>query len=166
MTPTVEQNSLGSDSERIGGALGRIPSGCYVLTTSHRGQSTGLLVSWVQQASFAPPSVTVAIRHGRPVSGLIEGSRRFLLNVMGEDAAAWFRHFGRGFSLAEDAFAGLETEATAYGPLLLSCVAQIACDVESILAAGDHTIYLGRVAAGHSNGHAPYVHVRKSGMSY
>ena len=47
--------------------LGRIPSGVFILVGGDgAGRRTGLLTSWVQQASFEPPQVTVMLtcRHG------------------------------------------------------------------------------------------------------
>jgi len=57
-----------------------------------------MLVSWVQQAAFEPPCVTVCVRDGRPALRLIEGAGQFLLNVMGEDPTAlgFMAHGGRG----------------------------------------------------------------------
>jgi len=99
-------SGLNADREAIGAALGRIPSGCSVLTVESGGRSTGLLVSWVQQASFDPPCITVCIKRGRAAQELLELSNRFLLNVVGEDRTPMFRQFAKGFSLDEDAFAG------------------------------------------------------------
>jgi hypothetical protein len=46
--------------------LGRVPSGVFILAIAGPdGQKTGLLASWVQQASFNPPQVTVAINKSR-----------------------------------------------------------------------------------------------------
>ena len=113
-------SSLSTDREIIGIALGRIPSGCAILTATHDGKSTGLLVSWVQQASFEPLMLTVCIKEERPATKLIAGSGRFLLNVIGEDPTAMFKHFGKGFSPDEDAFAGLTVRSTGFGPAISS----------------------------------------------
>ena len=45
-------------SKRLAAALGRVPSGLYILTARHGDAETGMLVSWVQQCSFAPPLVS------------------------------------------------------------------------------------------------------------
>jgi len=151
----------------IGTALGRIPSGCAILTVAHREQRTGMLVSWVQQAAFEPPCVTVCVRDGRPALRLIEGAGQFLLNVMGEDPTALFKHFGKGFSLEEDAFAGLTTEDTEFGPKLLGCIAHLACKTRDAVQAGDHRVYVAEVVAAEADASTkPYVHTRKSGMNY
>ena len=155
-----------TDRESIGAAMGRIPSGCCILTVEHAGQRTGVLVSWVQQAAFEPLSISVCVKKGRPAVELMERARRFLLNVVGEDPAAMFRHFGRGFGPEEDAFAGIRTEATAFGPLLPECIAHLGCELTQSLDVGDHLLYIASVIAGAGGGNQPYVHLRKSGLSY
>lgn len=155
------------DVETIGAALGRIPSGCSILTASHEGRSTGVLVSWVQQATFQPPSVTVCLKQGRPVARLLDATERFLLNVIGDEPTLLFRHFGKGYSLDEDAFAGLGVRETRFGPLIESCIAHLGCIVVQRVPIGDHDLYVGEVvAAGIVEGAVPYTHLRKSGLTY
>jgi flavin reductase (DIM6/NTAB) family NADH-FMN oxidoreductase RutF len=126
-----------------------------------------MLVSWVQQAAFAPPSISVGVKRGRPVAALIDGSRRFVLNVVGEDPKPMFKRFGKGFSLEEDAFAGLAVEASDFGPLIPECIAQLGCRVAEKVAVGDHDIYLAEVVAACGNSTMkPYVHLRSNGLSY
>jgi len=158
----VEQNA-----EMVGAALGCIPSGCSILTVEHGGNETGILVSWLQQVSFDPPSISVCIKHGRPVEALIDASQRFLVNILGEDRTDLFKHFGKGFSLKEDAFAGLDTRKTEFGLLIESCIAHMGCRVTSKVPAGDHNLYIAEVVAGGAvDGAKPYTHLRKSGLTY
>lgn len=153
--------------ETIGLAMAAIPSGCSILTVAHEDRSTGLLVSWVQQAAFEPLSVSVALKHGRPVLDLLEKAQTFVLNVVGEDPTLMFKHFGKGYSLDEDAFDGIDVRMTPFGPVVESCMAHLGCRVTGKLSVGDHTLYVGEVAAaGVVDGAKPYTHIRKSGLSY
>jgi len=156
-----------SNRDDIGAALGRIPSGCSILTTQHEGRSTGVLVSWVQQAAFEPPSLTVCLRQGRPAVDLIQESDRFLLNIIGQDSVPVFRHFGKGFTIQEDAFAGLEVDENEFGPLLPLGIAHLGCTVSKSLDVGDHRLFLAEVKWGRAATDAkPYTHLRKNGFSY
>ena len=158
---------LDQTRDTIGAAIGRIPSGCAILSVEHEGRSTGLLVSWVQQAAFEPPSLTVCIKQGRPAASLVDAAKRFLLNVIGENATPMFKHFARGFALHEDAFAGLKTLPTQFGPLLTDCIAHLACRVQTKVTAGDHDVYIVEVVAAEViEGKKPYTHIRKSGLTY
>ena len=161
------EESLSQERPVVGEALGRIASGCFILTVQDGRQSTGVLVSWVQQASFEPPMVTVCLRSGRPAGALVDASERFLLNVIGEDPKPMFRHFGKGFLLDEDAFAGLTVEPTSYGSLISGCPAHLGCRVTQKVGAGDHDLYLAEVEAGRVDESAqPYTHLRGNGFSY
>lgn len=155
------------DVGAIRGAVGRILSGCCVLTAEHNGRSNGVLVSWVQQASFEPLSVTVCLKHERPAVELVDASKAFLLNVVGEESTNILKHFGRGYSLEENAFAGLGVRDTGFGPLVESCIAHIGCRVADKITVGDHYLYVGEVVAGgFVEDTRPFVHTRTDGLSY
>jgi flavin reductase (DIM6/NTAB) family NADH-FMN oxidoreductase RutF len=160
---------MSDDSARIaiGEALAAIPSGCCILTCASGGMSTGMLASWVQQAAFEPPMVTVAVKKGRPIEALIEQCSTFTLNALGEDPFELFKHFGSGFEPGEPAFEGLDTVTSNWGVELSAAQAVLNCRVEGTIEAGDHRVYVGAVANGLRRGEGkPYVHIRKNGFSY
>lgn len=153
--------------EQVGRALGRIPSGCAIVTARAGGRRTGMLASWVQQASFEPPMVSVAIKKGRPVAGLIEASKEFVLNVLGENPTVMFRHFGKGFEAGQDAFAGLAIREVACGLEIPDQIARLSVRVRGQCEAGDHVVYVGEVVEAKAGEvRPPHVHVRKSGWTY
>src|SRR5881396_183780 len=92
--------------------LGRIPSGVYVLTVRSGEQETGMLASWVMQAGFEPPTVSVAVKKGRYVADWLHAGRPFVLNVVPHGQAKTLQHFGRGFAPGEPAFEGIEFTRT------------------------------------------------------
>ncbi|HAA88643.1 MAG TPA: flavin reductase family protein, partial [Verrucomicrobiales bacterium] len=53
------------NEERIGPALGKLPSGVYIATSTLDGEEVGMLASFVEQAGFEPPTITAAISAGR-----------------------------------------------------------------------------------------------------
>jgi len=153
--------------QRIGKALGMIPSGCGILTVTDGDFRTGMLTSWIQQAGFDPPAVSIAVKKGRPIEPLIDRTGRFVLNLIGEDPRAMFRHFGRGFEPDEDAFAGLKISTQDGGVALEDAIAILSCRVAGKFDAGDHWLYVGRVEnATTRDGARSYVHLRKSGLTY
>ncbi len=126
-----------------------------------------MLVSWVQQASLEPICLTVCIKQGRPAGRLVSAAGRFVLNVVGDDPTAMFKHFGKGFALEEDAFAGVDAQPTDFGPALTDCIAHLGCEVRETVTAGDHDVYVVEVSSAHAVAdQKPYVHIRKSGLSY
>src|SRR5690349_19585378 len=102
-----------SDSEPRKGllaALGRVPSGLFILTVRHGDAETGMLASWVQQCSFEPPQVSVALKRDRDVWAWLGDGAAFKLNILDDSQTDMIGHFGRGFALGEPAFTGLEVE--------------------------------------------------------
>lgn len=152
---------------QVGRALGKIPSGGSVLTARHGERCTGMLISWVQQASFEPPAITVAVRHGRPIEELIQASGHFVLNLIGEERGPMFKHFSRGFGPDEPAFHGLAIREIPQGIVLEECLAHLACRVIGSIDAGDHRVYVGEVVDGGLQVDGkPYVHLRSNGFRY
>ena len=150
-------------------ALGRIPSGLFILTARHGEQETGMLASWVQQCSFEPPQVSVAVRRDRDFLAWLTPGAAFALNQIGDSQNAFLSHFGKGFALDQPAFTGLKVERPAgEGPVLLDALGHLLCRVAGRCPAGDHDIVVGHVIGGRmtqADGKA-WVHVRKSGARY
>jgi flavin reductase (DIM6/NTAB) family NADH-FMN oxidoreductase RutF len=154
--------------KRLSAALGRLPSGLFVLT-ARRGQAeTGMLTSWVQQCAFDPPAISVAIKNGRAILGWLTEESPFTLNILDDTQTDMVAHFGRGFSLEEPAFDGLEIEHPGRGaPVLAEALAYLECTVTRRFSVGDHELFVARVTGGNLLGEGqPMVHVRKSGMHY
>ena len=153
-------------NEAMAKALGRIPSGCAIVTARTETARTGMLASWVQQAAFEPPMVCVAIKRGRPIGSLIDASGHFVLNLLGADPKAMFKHFGKGFGPGKNAFAGLAAENVVGGVAIPDRVGRLSVRVISKADAGDHDVYIGEVIEAEASDGEPYVHLRKSGANY
>src|SRR3954462_11712496 len=97
-----------ADEKALAAALGRIPSGLFVVTARQNDQETGMLASWVQQCSFDPPQVSVAVQRDRFVHDLLDDGAAFAVNVLAAGQTDLLKHFGKGFGPDEPAFVGLE----------------------------------------------------------
>jgi flavin reductase (DIM6/NTAB) family NADH-FMN oxidoreductase RutF len=149
-------------------ALGRVPSGLFILTARDGDRETALLVSWVQQCGFEPPQVTFCVRKDRDVLPWLRDGAPCTVNVLGEGQRKYLGRFGRGFGLDEDAFAGLSVERPAgEAPILTDALAHLRCRIAGRCSAGDHEVLVATVVGGrqHYEGE-PLVHVRKSGLRY
>jgi flavin reductase (DIM6/NTAB) family NADH-FMN oxidoreductase RutF len=149
--------------------LGRVPSGIFVLTIGTRQRATGMLASWVMQAGFDPPMVSVAVKRGRYICDWITEGQPFVLNLVGEGQKKFLRHFSKGFEPGAPAFEGLTIGHCARGvPILCDALGHLECEPQQHVDSGDHRIFLAKVARGKLI-HAelgPMVHVRKSGAKY
>ena len=78
--------SLDGDLDR---ALGRLSGGLYVVTARQSegdtARSSAMVASWVSQASFDPPGITVAVAKDRAIEALMQVGDRFVLNILRED---------------------------------------------------------------------------------
>jgi flavin reductase (DIM6/NTAB) family NADH-FMN oxidoreductase RutF len=127
-----------------------------------------MLASWVQQCSFDPPQVSVAVRRDREVIAWLTPGAALTVNILDATQTDMIVHFGRGFALGAPAFEGLDVERPNGAPPVLSdALAYLECRVAQRLPAGDHDLFIARVEGGRvlSEGQ-PMVHVRKSGLHY
>ena len=138
------------------------------MTARHGEAETGMLASWVQQCSFEPPRISVALAHGREIGAWLTEGSAFTVNILDDTETDMIVHFGRGFALDQPAFEGLETERCPEGgPALTDALAYLECRVVTRCAAGDHDLLIADVVRGRllGEGH-PMVHIRKSGAHY
>jgi flavin reductase (DIM6/NTAB) family NADH-FMN oxidoreductase RutF len=149
--------------------LGRVPSGIYILTVGTGARATGMLASWVMQAGFEPPMVSVAVKLGRYICDWLTEGQPFVLNLVGERQKTFLRHFHEGFTPNEPAFEGLAIGHCARGvPILSEAVGHLECEPVRHIDSGDHRIFLANAVRGrltHEELH-PMVHIRKSGAKY
>jgi flavin reductase (DIM6/NTAB) family NADH-FMN oxidoreductase RutF len=128
-----------------------------------------MLASWVQQCSFEPPQLSVAVRRDRELLAWLTRGAAFTLNQLAEGQTSLLSHFGKGFSLDQTAFNGLNVDRPAgEAPVLLDALGHLHCRVAGQLTAGDHEVLIGTVVAGQvrqADG-KPMVHVRKNGLRY
>lgn len=165
--------SLSPESKAaIAPILGRVPSGVFILVVRNSdGLQTGLMASWVQQAAFEPPQVTVAVNKSRYLLPWLVDGAPVTLNQIAKGDNLLFRHFGKGFEPGADAFSGLQTSSGRNGlPILLSAMSSLEGRVAGHMESGDHVICLITLTDAHLHRDPsdldPFVHVRKNGFSY
>lgn len=157
-----------TEQKSMGEAIGRIAAGMFIVTARHEDRSTGMLASWVQQVSFEPPLVAVAVKVGRPIQQLLDSGAPFAINVLGQGQTAYVAHFGKGFALDQAPFENVDIATGVTGaPILKEAVGYMECRQHGTMRAGDHTLYIGEVVAGAVNRwDEPAVRFRKSGFTY
>jgi flavin reductase (DIM6/NTAB) family NADH-FMN oxidoreductase RutF len=149
--------------------LGRMPSGIFILTVGVGERATGMLSSWVMQAGFEPPMVSVGVKLGRYVCDWLGEGQPFVLNLVGESQTQFLKHFGKGFEPGVAAFEGLAITHCPRGvPILSEAVGHLECEPVRHVDSGDHRIFLANVVRGklHDADAKPMIHIRKSGSGY
>jgi hypothetical protein len=155
-------------------ALGRVVGSLCVLTTvkgeGERRLNGAMVASWVSQASFTPPGLTVAVAKDRAVEALLHIGDRFVLNVLaaGRESGP-MKQFLKPFAPGADRFAGLELQQSPAGqPILPEALAWLEASVKQRMECGDHWLLYAQVEQGgllDPQG-VTAVHQRRSGASY
>ncbi len=128
-----------AESDRTSQAVGRVTNALCVLTAkTAEGANLGMLTSWVSQASFTPPGLTIALEKNQPLETLTQTGAQFVLNIL-KEGRNLRRHFQRTQMAGEDVFAIVATERAANGNLILTeALAYLECTVENRMDCGDH----------------------------
>ena len=153
----------------IGEALGRVPSGLFIVTIRAGDRANAFLASWVQQAAFEPPALSVAIKKGRPALELLSLGGIFGLHVLKEGDKKLLKHFSAGFPLDGHPYQGLETRRGSTGvEILPDALAWMECRVMTITEVGDNMVVFGEILNGAvaPEGGEPAIWTRKSGFTY
>ena len=157
--------------KEVASAVGHIPSGLFIVCSrSDDGVIDGYLASWVQQISFRPLLVALAINPDRPGYANIISGKTFSINVVGDHEAGYMRYFWKGYGPADNPFkaAVAHRETPSGGVLLEGAKSTIDCRFVSKSKPGDHELLIAEVVGSSvQNADAkPKTHVRKSGLDY
>ena len=132
--------------------------------------SGAMVASWVSQASFTPPGLSVAVARDRAVEALLHVGDHFALNVLADGREnALMKQFLQPFQPGDDRFSGLELERSPQGqPLLPDALAWLEATVKQRMDVGDHWIIYAEVKAGglFDESGVTALHHRRSGANY
>ena len=107
-------------------ALGKIPSGLFVVGAVHEGRRLGMLCSFVEQAGFEPPMISIALGRGRLLDAVLEGGGQFAVNILGTEDKKLLAAFASGRE--EDPFSLFPLVENSHGlPQLEGALAWLAC---------------------------------------
>ena len=162
-----KMKSLDSDLDK---AMGRLSAGLYIITAKKGEITSAMLASWVSQASFEPPGLTIAVAKDRAIESLMQVGDKFVLNVLEEgNYQKLMRHFLKRFKPGADRFAGVNTqEANNGSPILSEALAYVECEVASRMECSDHWVIYSQVETGRvaNPDGLTAVHHRKVGNHY
>ena len=130
-------------------ALGRIPCGLYIVTSSLDGEPVGFVGSFVMQMGFAPPTVCVGVGKERGPLAAIRDSGTFGLSILDADSRGLMSPFFRPPAEGGSAFDGLDVARREGGLVVLEgALAWLTCRVTGEHETGDHVVVFGEVTDG------------------
>ena len=165
-----QAQGITSDVDRTAQAVGRLVGSMCIVTTKKEEVSGAMLASWVSQATFNPPGLTVAVAKERAIESLLYKGNNFVLNVLPEGKhIGLMKHFLKPFAPGENRFEGVETETAENGcPVLTDSLAYVECQVANRMECGDHWLVYAVAEQGKvfESDAVTAVHHRKSGTHY
>ncbi len=152
-------------------AIGKIPSGLFVLTAGNGADLSAMLVSFVQQVARDPLMIATAIHRERPMAQAIERSGHYVINIVGAGDKALLKKYARHALCGPAATDDIQVRRLDNGLyILLDACAWITCRFRQRVDFGaDHDLFLGVAEDGGLNDtpHSqPVVHIRHDGSNY
>jgi 3-hydroxy-9,10-secoandrosta-1,3,5(10)-triene-9,17-dione monooxygenase reductase component len=127
---------------------GLFASGVTVVTTMHEDQLRGVTVSAFSSVSLNPPLVLICIANEAESKEWLAESGVFAVNILSDEQEFLSERFAARAPIVNTRFEGVPYHTSITGsPILDGSVAWYDCRVEALHEGGDHTIFIGRVAA-------------------
>lgn len=129
-------------------AMGQLATGVVMVTCHVGGKPWGLTVSACCSVSVEPPLLLVSLGAETASAHAIAEEARFGVSILGEkliDVARFGSAKGQPKFVAEYCRDGSDSRAGSMSPAIATAIAHIDCEVEQIVRAGDHVIYIGAV---------------------
>ena len=150
-------------------ALGRVPTGLYVVTALAADGPLGFVGSFVVQVGFAPPTLCVAVGRGRAPLAAMRAAGRFAVSILDPESSRLMGAFFRKYAPGETPFDHVEHAPAPGGgpPILTGALAWLSCRVTGEHETGDHVVVFGEVTdAALAREGDPSIHLRKDGLGY
>ncbi len=163
-----------SKSDPTINALGRVVGSLCILT-AQKGNEENLLngamvASWVSQASFSPPGITIAVAKERAVENLLHTGDSFALNILEQNNHQnLLKQFLQSFKPGDNRFADLQIKLSPGNqPLLNEALAWLEGTVNQRMECGDHWLIYAEIKHGKviQKDGITAVHHRKTGANY
>jgi len=166
----AEQQIVLAEDDRVR-AVGHIPTSVTAITSHIREVDSIMLCSWISQASFNPPAITLSISKKNSPEGLFLLNSKFIVNVLGagKEKGA-MKLLNKGFRSGNDCFEGYEIERdeTTNCAMLKDAASYMKCTVTDRMDTGDHWLLLATIEDGKVlDAKSPtFFHHRRTGSQY
>jgi flavin reductase (DIM6/NTAB) family NADH-FMN oxidoreductase RutF len=127
--------------------LQMIPHALYVLTAEANGHTVASTISWLTQASFKPPLVVLGVRADSQTFEIINQSKTFVLNYLGEGQKEVAQKFFKHVEPVENSLAGepFIRSAELKLPIFENMAGYLECKITDIIDRGDHAVVVAEV---------------------
>ena len=142
---------IGDSGSSVSDVLAKISRELWLVTAAHQGQQSGLVATWVTQASLdANPAIfVVSLATNHFTRELVDASESLGLHLISQRQSKLAHRFATQTGREVDKFAGVDWVAGATGaPRISGVVAWLDCQVIARLSTGDRIFYWAKVIDG------------------
>jgi len=140
--------------------------GVYILSSVNEGEYCVSTITWVSQASFEPPMISVCIKRNSASYEIVKKRGEFILHLLGDNQKELASTFFKPTIFENEKLNGQEFSLANNLPLLKDIPAYIQCKVVEILENGDHPLFLAEVVDAKINNDSDPLELRKTGWTY
>ncbi|MEO1094338.1 MAG: diflavin flavoprotein [Cyanobacteria bacterium J06638_28] len=165
--PIPQQAISISQANRTAQAMGRIIGSLCVVTLQQGDIHSGILTTWVSQATFSPPGLMMALPCNDSVFGNLQPGQPLVLNILKEGRTVR-RHFTGQQATPLTTYPLAMREAANGSLIIADALAYLECTVQALTSTGDHQLIYAHVVTGSllaADGVTALQH-RKSGNQY
>jgi len=144
------------DPDEFRRAMSRLPTAVTVVTAIGDDGPAGLTANAVVSLSLDPALMLACVDRGSRTLRAVEQAGRFGISVLGAGDENVARAFATKASQKEK-WAGVAWSEQSGVPLLDDAEVRVACELENVLAGGDHVIVTGKVLGVQTSDGAPLV---------
>ena len=131
---------------------------------------SAMVASWISQASFSPPGITIAVAKDRAVEVLLQKGDKFALNILcAGRSQELMKQFLKPFSAGENRFSGLTLERSpGEQPILPKALAWMEGSVKERMECNDHWVIYAEIMFGKvlDTEGVTETHQRRTGANY
>ena len=147
-------------------SLRMLSYGVYILSSVNEGEYCVSTITWVSQASFEPPMISVCIKRNSASYEIVKKRGEFILHLLGDNQKELASTFFKPTIFENEKLNGQEFSLANNLPLLKDIPAYIQCKVVEILENGDHPLFLAEVVDAKINNDSDPLELRKTGWTY
>lgn len=121
--------------------------GLYLVTAKHEDEVSAMTVNWLNQSSFDPPLVTLAVEADSHSRNVIEASGAFAANIYDSSQRDLAGRFGMTWAKHPEKLNDLNGRSgpATGSPLLESALGWVECKVVRSMPSGDHVLFVAEV---------------------
>lgn len=139
-------SELSVDPQTYKNALGQFCSGVTVVTVRTATTVHGMTATAFSSVSLQPPQVLICVGNHTRMHRLLSTCDRFGVSILSAHQTAVAAHFA-GSAAAHSVAQAIAFDDCEGTPVVPGALVQLVNRIEAMHAAGDHTIYFGRVIA-------------------